>query len=60
MDCIKLNALEVEALIEFLKETIDSRTLSKQEGAMPRLLLLAFIKLQKAKEQWEETMKYTE
>lgn len=60
MDCIKLNALEVEALIEFLKETIDSKTLSKQEGAMPRLLFSAFLKLLKAKEQWEEAMKYTE
>lgn len=60
MDYIKLTALEVEALIEFLKDNINSETISTQEGAMPRLLLLAFIKLQKAKEQWDEAMKYTE
>ena len=60
MDCIKLTALEVEALIEFLKETLNSETLSKQKGAMPRLLFSTFLKLIKAKEQWEEAMKYTE
>jgi len=60
MEPIKLTALEVEALIEFLKDNINSKTISTQEGAMPRLLLLAFIKLLKAKEQWDEAMKYSE
>lgn len=60
MEPIKLTALEVEALITFLKDHIDSKSLSSQEGSMPRLLFLAFIKLLKAKEQWEEAMKYTE
>ena len=60
MDYIKLTALEVEALIEFLKDNINSETISTQEGAMSRLLLLAFMKLLKAKEQWDEAMKYTE
>ena len=60
MEPIKLTALEVEALIEFLKDNINSKTISTQEGAMPRLLLLVFIKLLKAKEQWDEAMKYSE
>ncbi len=60
MEPIKLTALEIEALIEFLKDNINSKTISTQEGAMPRLLLLAFIKLLKAKEQWDEAMKYSE
>jgi len=60
MEPIKLTALEVEALIEFLKDNINSKTISTQEGAMPRLLLFAFIKLLKAKEQWDEAMKYSE
>ena len=60
MEPIKLNALEVEALIEFLEENINSKTISTQEGAMPRLLLFAFIKLLKAKEEWQEAMKYTQ
>ena len=59
MEPIKLTALEVEALITFLKENINSKTLSS-EGSMSYLLLLTFIKLLKAKEQWEEAMKYTE
>ena len=60
MEPIKLTALEVEALIEFLKDNINSKTISTQEGAMPRLLLLTFMKLLKAKEQWDEAMKYSE
>ena len=59
MEPIKLTALEVEAIINFLKENINSKTLSS-EGSMSYLLLLTFIKLLKAKEQWEEAMKYTE
>lgn len=60
MEPIKLTALEVEVLIKFLKDNINSETLSTLEGAMPGLLLLAFMKLQKAKEQWDEAMEYTE
>ena len=59
MEPIKLTALEVEALITFLKENINSKTLSS-EGSISYLLLLAFTKLLKAKEQWNEAMEYTE
>jgi len=59
MEPIKLTVLEVEVLIEFLKNNINSKTLSP-EGSMSYFLLLAFIKLQKAKEQWDEAMEYTE
>lgn len=58
MEPIKFTPFEVEALIIFLKDNIDKDSIS--DGAMPRFLLLAYIKLQKAKEQWEEAMKYTE
>ena len=60
MEPIKLNQFEVEALITFLKDYTNEKNLSAYTGAMPRYLFLAFIKLQKAKEQWEEAIRYTE
>ena len=60
MEPIKLTSLEVEALLIFLKDHINQKNLSNYEGATPRLLFLAFIKLLKAKDQWEEAIKYTE
>lgn len=60
MEPIKLTQFEVEALIEFLKDYINRDNLSIYEGALPKYLFLAFIKLLKAKEQWDEAMSYTE
>lgn len=58
MDPIKFTSLEAEVLITFLKDNINKETLP--HGAMSRFLLLAFIKLLKAKEEWDEAMAYTE
>lgn len=62
MDCIKIyfSPFEVEALIEFLKDYTNRENLSIYEGALPRHLYLAFMKLLKSKEQWNEAMKYSE
>lgn len=57
---IDFTPFEVDALLEFLKEYVSRNNLSIYEGAMPRYLFLAFLKLQKAKDTWEEAMKYTE
>ncbi len=57
---IDFTFFEVDALLEFLKEYVSRENLSIYEGAMPRQLFLAFLKLQKAKDTWEEAMKYTE
>ena len=62
MDYIKINfsPFEVDALLEFLKDYTNKDNLSIYEGALPRHLYLAFMKLLKAKEQWNEAMEYTE
>lgn len=60
MEPIKLDKFEVDALITFLKDYIPYNSLATYERTMPRYLLLAFVKLLKAKEQWEEAIKYTE
>lgn len=58
---IKLSIFEITALLEFLKDHISVSNLSiYQTGAIPRQLLLAFAHLQKAKDDWTESMKYTE
>lgn len=57
---INFTPFEVNALLEFLKDYISRENLSIYEGAMPRHLFLASLKLQKAKDTWEEAMKYTE
>lgn len=59
MEPVKFTPLELEALLIFLKENARNINLPS-DGAMCRYLYLAFIKLLKAKEQWEDAMKYTE
>ena len=51
---IKLNIFEITALLEFLKDHVNHTNLSVYpNGAIPRQLLLAFVKLQKAKDEWQ-------
>ena len=58
---IKLNIFEITALLEFLKDHVNHTNLSVYpNGAIPRQLLLAFVKLQKAKDEWQQAMRYTE
>lgn len=59
MEPIKFTPLETEALLVFLKENARNINLPSDRD-MCRYLYLAFIKLLKAKEQWEEAMRYTE
>ena len=58
MEPIKFTPLEAEVLITFFFFFINKETLP--HGAMSRFLLLAFIKLLKAKKEWDEAMAYTE
>lgn len=60
MEPIKLSYNEIKAIINFLKNQSNDTNLLKYETSTIYNLYLAYIKLQKAKEQWEETMKYTE
>lgn len=60
MEPIKLIQSEVEALLIFLKDYINKDNLSAYNGSTIRDLFLAYVKLQNAKEEWEEVMKYTE
>ena len=57
MEPIKLNCFQVKTLVNFLKDNISSKNLSKYQVDN---LFLAYLKLEKAKEEWEEAMKYTE
>jgi len=59
MDSIKFNIFEIKSLLTFLNDYIDRDNLSTYKGS-PRYLFLAYVKLQKAKEKWEESMSYTE
>lgn len=60
MEPIKLNKFEVDALIIFLKDYVPYDSLTTCDNSMFRYLFSASIKLLKAKEQWEEAIKYTE
>lgn len=60
MEPIKLSYNEIKAIINFLKNQSNDTNLLKYETSTIYNLYLAYIKLQKAKEQWEEAMKYTE
>ncbi len=60
MDSIKFNIFEIKALLTFLEDYVNKDNLSIYESALPRHLFLAYIKLQKAKNEWEEAMSYTE
>lgn len=60
MEPIKLSYNEVKAIINFLKNQSNDTNLSKYETFTIYNLYLAYIKLQKAEEQWKETMEYTE
>lgn len=60
MDSIKLNIFEIKALLTFLNDYINRDNLSIYEGTLPRHLFLAYVKLQKTKDKWEEAMSYTE
>lgn len=58
---IKLSIFEITALLEFLKDHINVTNLSiYQSSTIPKQLLLAFAHLQKAKDEWQEAMRYTE
>ncbi len=59
MEPIKLNKFEVDALITFLKD-YPYNNLTAYDNSISNYLFSAFIKLLKAKEQWEEAIKYTE
>ena len=61
MDCkITLTPCELQALVEFLKDHVNKETLSAYNSIVPKHLFLAFLKLNQAKEQWEEIMAYTD
>lgn len=57
---IKFDIFEIEALLSFLKDYGVKLHLSTFNTIEVRYLFLAFIKLQEAKDTWEESMKYTE
>ena len=60
MDVNELNIFERKALLQFLKDYINRENLSVYEGALPRHLFLAFLKLQLSVDNWQEAMGYTE
>ena len=60
MDSTKLNIFEIRALLAFLEDYVNKDSLSIYDGALPRHLFLAYIKLQKAKAEWEEAMAYSD
>lgn len=57
---IKLNIFQVKALLTFLKDYCTASNLSSYQGTLPKQLLLAFVALQKANDEWQDKMGYTE
>ena len=61
MECeVVLTPYELQALIEFLKNHVSKETLYNAEDCEAKFLFLAYLKLTKAKEEWEEVMAYTD
>ena len=60
MDKDDLTPLETQALITFIKELATKNNLSTYSGAFVRHLFLAYLKLEKQAEEWQESMAYTE
>ena len=52
--------LERQALLTFLKDYINCDSLSTYLGVQVKHLFVAYLKLQKEQEEWEDAMKYSE
>lgn len=59
MNTNKLTIFQLRAIIDFLKENISTETLTA-EGVLSKYLLLAFVKMQRELDNWEEAIKYTD
>ena len=60
MDCINLTPLERSALLEFLREYLNSENLSVYQSCFTKHLFLAYLKLEKAEKEWQEAMAHTD
>ncbi len=57
---VKFTPFELKALEQFLKDYVNRSNLSIYEGALPRHLFLAFMKILEARQIWDEAMSYTD
>lgn len=60
MDKDVFTPLERQALITFIKEFATKKNLSTYSDFFIKHLLLAYLKLEKDDEEWQESLKYTE
>ena len=60
MDINSLTSGELYALLVFLEDYFNIDTVSKYEEYLAINLFSAYIKINKAKKQWDEAMAYTE
>ena len=60
MDKNDFTPLETQVLITFIKELATKNNLSTYSGAFIKHLFLAYLKLEKQAEEWQESLKYTE
>ena len=60
MNINNLSIFEMEALLVFLQDYINRDSLSIYEGAEVRHLFLAYLKIQKAIEEWHKTIQPSE
>ena len=60
MEPIKLNCFQVETLVKFLKDNISNISFKNLSKNQVSNLFLAYLKLEKAKEEWDKAMQYTE
>ena len=60
MDKDDLTPLETQALITFIKELATKNNLSTYSDAFIKHLFLAYLKLEKEDEEWQESLNYTE
>ena len=55
-----LTSLETQALLDFFQENINLMNLAPFSSIEIRHLFIGYLKLKKAKDRWDEAMKYTE
>ena len=60
MDKDDFTPFERQVLIIFIKELATRDNLSTYSGAFVRHLFLAYLKLEKEDEEWQESIRYTE
>ena len=57
---IDFNIFEVESLITFLEDCVNKNNLTNYSKNICQYLFLAYLKLKKEKEEWENGLKYSD